>query len=238
MILFFLVISILVVPFGFATVGVKEGDLAKYLIETSRFDEFTGARASELYLFTIQVQNVTVTNVTTTQVFQYENGTLISMHTTEEKLNSLYFIELDLDKESVIEYSLFENEISLSINGTIKKTYAHALREVNYVEIGNLEVNTPIENSTKIDLKLFWDKTTGVLCEYSISYTISDDIGSVRISTSVKITETNLWKPERSPLSQWWFWLVIGLLFFCILGLLFTAQRKRKGSNRQLISRL
>ncbi len=73
----------------------------------------------------------------------------------------------------------------------------------------------------------------GTLRTFAKGDIVSDEIGSVQISTSVKITETNLWKPERSLLSQWWFWMVIGLLSFCISGLLFTAQRKRKGSNRQ-----
>ncbi len=89
-----------------------------------------------------------------------------------------------------------QEPLRLVINGTVTRRYAHADREVNYV---NLTQPIIYDNTTygALNLSLYWDRETGLLCEEHMSYRSSYLQNQTRYYLNMSLrwmaTATNLW---------------------------------------------
>ena len=117
------------------------------------------------------------------------------------------------------------------INGTVTRSYADANREVNYVNITYPIIYGDVQYGT-INMSLYWDKKTGIMCEevmsYAMSYTLPNSTHwYMNMSMMFGMTETNMWSAEVPFWTQWWFWTIIAIVIVALAGTVYFL-RKRK----------
>jgi len=223
-----LIVFTMLVPVGFAALGVEEGDWAKYRIEAEIPEELEEEMGDvqEIEWAKFEVQSISGATVTLEGTVHYKNGTeeTETMDGTEMGL----IIEADLTEgDQVISPIFFGAGVPTYINGTVSKKYAGANREVNYV---NIEME---QYGTSIDLKAYWDKAKGVLCEMSMSMSGVILGQTLEVSMSIKMTETNMWEAGAdagagSFITQWWFWAIIAGIVIVGAGSAVVLLRRRK----------
>lgn len=191
------------------TAGVKSGDWVgygdisfEYASNMTGYEEPpSGMNMSWVDMEILDVQN---SNVTGRYTVIYENGTeqtkvMWGDIVTGEGNLSIGIIPSNLGAGDKIPANLTyytEEPLMLSINGTVMRSYAGANREVNYANItypiiyGNVTYGA-------LNMSLYWDKKTGVMCEeimaYTMSYTVNMTHYYMNMSMSYRMTATNMW---------------------------------------------
>lgn len=218
-----LVFSLILVPVGYAAIGVKEGDWAKYRIEAEVPEEMAGMEGYEMFeqldWVKLEVQSVSGTSVTSNMTLHFKNGT----EDTETTPGTGFIIDTDLGEGDTVTNPLFGSGTPMEIAGSKQQTYAGASREVNYVDF-DLE-----QEGISYECEACWDKATGMLCEMVMS--ISGEImgQTVDMSVSIEMIETNLWAAEL--LSGQWLWIFIVVVIIVagvVVGSAVLLLRRRK----------
>jgi len=191
------------------TVGVKTGDWAGYGDMSFEYaSNWTGYEQppSEMNMswMGMEVLEVQDSNVTVRSNVIYKNGTEETYTywgdvATGEGDLSVGLIPSNLSVGDEIPANLTyytEEPLKLFINGTVTRIYAGANREVNYVNItypiiyGNITYGS-------LNMSLFWDRKTGIMCEevvsYRMSYTDNETYYYMNMSISWRMTATNMW---------------------------------------------
>ena len=191
------------------TVGVKAGDWAgygdvsfDYASNIPGYEEPpSGMNMSWMDMEILAVQD---SNITFRYRVIYMNGTEQTMVmwgdiATGEGNLTIGVIPSNLGSGDEIPANLTyytEEPLRLTINGTVTRHYAGANREVNYVNF-----TYPITYGTvtygALNMSLYWDKKTGVMCEvimfYRMSYTYNMTYCYMNMSMLWRMTATNMW---------------------------------------------
>ena len=211
---------------GAQSIGVKEGDWAKYNVEVEVPEILQGYIDSDDFEVIdwdwnkLEVKSISDETASLEGTIHYKNGTEEST-TFEDAREEGFLIEANQGAG----YDEFEVPLSgiyrgICINGTLQRAYANVTREVNYVDV------SVTEDLATLNMKVYWDKQTGFLCEMSIlmSFEVLEETHDITIS--LKMTETNMWQIE--PIwTQPWFLLIVVV---CIAGItgVFLVIRRRK----------
>jgi len=208
-------------------VGVKAGDWAKYDFSTSWIS--TNPEATEPGKITEQrklkevrfyVKEVAGLNVTSELTLYFENGTETSetiLGNIQEGSMSMFLVAADLQ----VGEAIAEFPAAPLINETLVREYAGAKREVNHAKVA---LSLPLLNQT---LDFYWDKKTGLLCEFLTNGTRYVLGGySETVTSYLKISETNVWQPE-SFLTQWWLLSAVVAVLIAVAGIGFFKLLKK-----------
>ena len=220
-ILFFVIFTLsttsILVPVSFASIGVKEGDWAKYEVTS------TAIEGSEAFLedigdidldwFRIEVKNISDT-ITLEITTLYLDGTEETDTVDARELG--FIVDADLNEGDSIIAPLIEGE-SL-INGTVFREYAGVSRTINYIDLSATELLT-------LTYKTYFDKTTGIMCELSLTLTMDLDEEHYEANVTYKLIETNMFK-STSLMEQWWFYLIIGIAGVAIILVVIIIRRR------------
>jgi len=190
-------------------VGVKAGDWAGYGDVSFEYaSNMTGYEeppsGMNMSWMDMEILNVHNSNVTVRSVTIYKNGTeetyaIWGDIATGEGNLSIGIIPSNLNLGDEIPGNLTyytEEPLKLSINGTVMRSYAGANREVNYA---NITYPIIYDNVTygALNMSLYWDKKTGVMCEevmsYVMSYTDNTTYYYYNMSMLYRMTATNMW---------------------------------------------
>ena len=208
------------------SIGVKEGDWAKYNVEveiSEELEEFIDDDDFEVIGWEwnmLEVKSISDETATLEGTIHYINGTE-ETEMFEDAREEGFLIEANQGAG----YDEFEVPLSgifggLYINGTVQRVYANVTREVNYVDV------SVTEDLTTTTMKLYWDKQTGFLCEMSILMSFEDIEETYDITILLKMTETNMWKVE--PIwTQSWFLLIIVVIIVGIVGVFFVIRNQK-----------
>jgi hypothetical protein len=221
-IVFFIVLAelgvvMMLVPVGFAAIGIKEGDWGKYKIEVipEEMEKYLET-IEEIEWIKIEAKSISDTTITAEQTTHFKNGTE-KTETIGDALASGFIIEADLGEGDEVTAEFSGPGTTKKIIGTISRIYAGASRKVNYVEFKVAQYNT---TST---MKVYWDKKTGIICEISTSF--SEFMGQpVEMPLLYKMTDTNLW--AVSIWMQWWFWVIIVIIVIVAAGSVVLLLRR------------
>jgi hypothetical protein len=223
MLLVGLVVFMLLVPVGFATIGIKEGDWGKYKIEVipDEMEKYFEA-IEEIEWIKVEAKSISNTTITAEQTIHFRNGTE-DTETIEDALASGFIIEADLGEGDEVTAEFSGPGTTKKINSTLSRIYAGASRKVNYVEFTILQYNTTSK------MKVYWDKKTGIICEISTSF--NEFMGQpVEMPLLYKITDTNLWTP---PIwIRWWFWMIILVIIMVAAGSAVLLRRAQTILNK------
>jgi len=183
-------------PTGDRYVGVKVGDWAKLdlnLQGSPPENLFVGFAEYEWCKF--EVQSISGTNITLAHTIHCYNGTEFSVTSYNDvKYDGGFWwiIAKDLNPGDRIYDKPHEILGDLFLNGTISRVYVGVSREINYVNFtvpDYILLGIPYtEHEENFTYRFYWDRATGVLCEFSIS-------GS-SWSFSGIMSETNVFTPE------------------------------------------
>src|SRR5438132_978185 len=139
---------------------------------------------AEVVSLKIVVLNVTGFNVGLNQTSTYYGGKAYSSTaiTNTESANNFFLVAGNLVKGDRISNST----TALTVNATIPRFYAGAIRQVNFF-YGSGPSNGGFQT-----LALYWDQVTGALVEINESFS---QPGSGTVAIQAKVTSTNLWNP-------------------------------------------
>jgi len=171
------------------TVGVQVGDWVKYvLLETTGYRPGFPVDLNDVEWGKTTVQAILGTTMEVELLFHLKNGTDLTMTGPVDVVTSGYpgptfmsglLISKGLPAGAPLyaTYPFGATPTSLKINETIFKEYLGVSRETNHV------------NATKweIHIDAYWDRATGVLCEYKEDF-------PTRWSWRFRIVDTNLWR--------------------------------------------
>ena len=208
-----LIFSIMLIPACSAAVTIKEGDWAKYKIEAN-LPEIAGGGNSpfdDVEWLKFEVKSVSDSAITLEGTIRYKNGT-----ETKETIDGLES-HLIVDTENagsegnatLPTAELFGAFLPRALEGTqntVSREYAGVTREVLHSGI-SME-----ESDVSFAMNFYWDKTTGMLCELSMSTVTPEQTASM----SAKMTETNMWgtapASEESSEQGLWILAVAGII--------------------------
>jgi len=178
--------------------GVKAGDSVTYgefsVNNTSPYPPFSG----NVRMLAIQVKSVvTLTNtVTAALVTTYRNGSSTNQTlsgTTDTGQGNLlpYILAGGLSAgDLLLKGSPY---LSLSVNETVDKAYAGALRRVNVLNI------TYQSSYQSVKAAYYWDVVSGLLLEAYENSSYNSPSGPVITQIYFEATSTNIWSPQTSP---------------------------------------
>lgn len=205
------------------SIGVKEGDWAKYNVEVEVPEELQeyidDFEVIDWEWSNLEVKSVSDETATLEGTIHYINGT--EETTTFEDAREEGFL---IEANQGAGYDEFEVPLSgvfrgLYINGTVQRTYANISRDVNYIDV------SVTEDITTTTMKAYWDKQTGFLCEMSILMSFEVLEEKYDISILLKMTKTNMWNIE--PIwTQSWFLLIIVIIIVGIVVVFFVLRRR------------
>jgi hypothetical protein len=183
---------------GQTTLGIQEGDFFSYRFITSwRSNNSSASPPSIFQAFSERevddylILAVAGDTVTLSANIVYQNGTVLSEEITAtwyEQPIALMFIPAGLSAGDTIPHE------GVVINETIYRAYADESRLTNhYITRSDLEQYSNVAWDT------FWDKTTGVTVESSISY--SRQVGGTYTewTASFLLNYTDLWNVPEFP---------------------------------------
>jgi hypothetical protein len=191
------------------TVGVKAGDWAgfgnisfEYASNMPGYEE--PPPEMNMSWSDMEILSVSDSNITGRSTTIYANGTERTDVTsgniaTGEGNLSVGIIPSNLGPGDEIPANLTwytEEPLRLTINGTVMRSYAGANREVNYA---NFTYPLTYDNVTlgALNMSLYWDKKTGVMCEEVMSYVMSYMVNTTyyyyNMSMFWRMTATNMW---------------------------------------------
>jgi len=132
----------------------------------------------------IEVKEVSGTQITMSQTYHYDNGTESSQQSLSGDVKYQYLnfiIPSDLNKGDMIPRFI-------TINGTAQLTYIGMNRNVTYAKyvMSFFSIN--------VAQNMYWDRSTGILCEMNAESSIKAQNYTTTTSTSMMIIETDLWK--------------------------------------------
>lgn len=220
-----LMFSLILISAGSAAIGVEKGDWAKYRITAEVPQGITGMTGYEQFerldWVKVEVESVSGTSVTLKMTIHYKDGT---EDTQTGAPGTGFIIDTDLGKGDAVTTPIFgSTETTMYITGSKQRAYAGASREVNYVDFDFEQMGS------NIDLKAYWDKETGILCEMAMSMSGELMGQTVNLSISIKMTETNLW--EAGLLSGQELWILIVIIIIVVVVVAVSAVlllRRRK----------
>ncbi|MGD8546200.1 MAG: hypothetical protein PVH12_08515 [Candidatus Bathyarchaeota archaeon] len=186
-------------------VGVKAGDWARYgfVLNFSSDDPdpplFAGPPPSwveEVEYFTSEVLSVVDTRIYFELTMFFENGTEKSdemdVDVASWPLGLAYFVAANLTAGDSLSLSPY----SPVINDTVKRVYAGAEREVNYLgQTSNYTESHPDSYRSISKTDAYWDRASGILCEINayIQYTRIPEGYKTYIFSRFFLEETNTW---------------------------------------------
>lgn len=194
------------------TVGVKRGDWIEY------DSVFTGTPPSSPHStgFKIEVLSVKGTNVTAKSISIFSDGTQTNstvIVNIETGGIGLFIIPANLSNGD--EFYDKDIDVHISITGVKERSYAGGRRIVMFAFI------------SKTNAIWYWDKTTGVLVEASLS--------KDKYTQRVKVAKTNIWQSElfALPIDQTVSYLLIILATVTVIsGALLVRSRRNKSINK------
>ena len=221
-----LMFSLILIPAASAAIGVKEGDWTKYRFEVEMPEEMPDTMGfeelEETEWIKIEVESVSDTSVTLKMTTHYKDKPEDTETMSGTEVTGL-LLEADLGEGDEVLAPIFGAETPVDIAGSKQRTYAGASREVNYVEISQEEMGM------SIDLEVYWDKATGILCEMAMSMSGELEGETVDMSYSIKMTDTNLW--EGGLLSGQGPWILVAVIIIIVAvvaGAAVVLLRRRK----------
>lgn len=230
-----LLVSVLPVSANNVAVGVQAGDWAKYGEISVKYQSdppeppprsLVDFNNTEWIM--VEVQNVFETNITAIITTHLKNQTekteTLTWNITDRTRfwQNLWYkpdlcvIEANLSKGDLI------NMESLRITETMSLKYASRTREVNRLNKTFLQ-----GKSIVVTADAYWDKTTGILCELNEVRIVGMPGLGIFITTTMKIAETNLWKPS-SIWTESLLWLIAGVVVAAIAVSAIWVWRRRK----------
>jgi hypothetical protein len=177
--------------------------------------------------FSVTVQNVVGTNVTSSFLAHFTNGTdktgggWLDVDTGDSVNMSFFFVSANLNAgDSIYSSGIYSD---LKINGTTSTTYPGGSRDTNYVNMTMEESMSPIY--LYLSMNMYWDRTTGLLTEISIisnqTMTYTTDY-----SVSFELTGSSKWVlPEFVGLPQ-------TMLLLASLTLVILVHRRKLHKNQ------
>lgn len=219
--------------------GVKVGDWAKYVVSNISWSSTQpGATKPQSIIdaenadwIKIEVQTVSGTAITASSLTRYKNGTQetgSSNGDVKTGSGNLTWILISggLNKGEKIN----EGQSSLAINDTVARSYAGASRSVNWV---GYRFSSQFYNTTQ---DLYWDQSTGILCEISISTSTKVGDYTTTISEKILISETNLWAGSSLGFGglDWWMYVIIAVIIIVVIVALVFVLRRRKAAPQAL----
>ncbi len=216
-VIFALSTSLILVPVSFASIGVEEGDWAKYEITATAIEGSEELLEDlgdiDLEWFRIDIQNITGDTITLEITTHYLDGT--EETDTVDAREVGFVVDADLKEGDSIIAPLIGEETY--INGTISREYAGVSRTINYIDLSATEMLT-------ITYRSYFDKTTGIMCELSISFTMDLLEEHSEATVTYLLTETNMFK-STSLMEQWWFYPIIGIVGVAIVIVVIVIRR-------------
>jgi len=221
------------------TVGVKQGDWAKYgdfsaswnsnmpgETKPPEIDEWVN---TEWAKFT--VQSVSNTVVTVQSVTHYKNGTEKTLTQSGDIAAgsgniTFFIIPANLGQGDTIPLGgiVYPGGIPTVINNTVTRTYAGAQREANHIGY-----HVTMSGIGTIDFDIYWDRATGILCEYSLSMSMSTMGYTTSETMQAKIGETNLWAGGIIPgVPDYLLYIIIAVVTIVVVIVAIMVLRRRK----------
>lgn len=236
-ILVFLSLLILTpIPNVTATVGVKVGNWAKYSVSSgwdSNIPDVTEPEDLVDLVNTVwvklEVQSISHNTVTITKTFHFKDGTERSVTASGDISTSSggiwwFIIPAGLSSGDTVVFTYVPFiGTSLSIDETVKRNYADISREVNHID----ETFTVTDYGNG-ELDAYWDKATGLLCEFSLLITASILSYYMTMSMTMKMLETNAWSLPAPIWQQLWFLAAIAAVVVAVAAGLAIFIRRRK----------
>jgi hypothetical protein len=181
---------------------------------------------NETEWMTMSVQSIVGTNVTGQMTIHYSNGTeeydegWIDVDTGEGEEGLFWLISENLNAGHTIYSSA--NYSTMIINETITRTYLSGIRDTNHLNITiEYQMSNGIEYYLYMSMNFYWDRTTGVLVEWSQEYISQIDETQTSWSYTINITESNMWIIPEFPT-----WITI-LPILIILTVSITLCKRR-----------
>lgn len=222
--------------------GVKAGDFFAYSI-TTHWSTTNSSLSPPVYLvysnqtkwYNVSVSDVSGTNVTATNIWEYyngsqnfarvdlevENGTL-NLATGETAFTGFY--PANLNTNDLLRPLAPEGP---RINETITRDYASGKRDTNVFNYSyQVYLVTDLDNSTigNETLTYYIDKETGVLVESFVYTEFPDQIGSIQW----KLVATNVWLVSPRPLSLFEITAIVAIaVVISIVVILYIRSRRR-----------
>jgi hypothetical protein len=205
-----IILTVLIISFGIAHAqapvpGVKGGDSFVYNITAHWSSSDPTATIPSTLLdynhtldYKFLVSSVDGSNVTATDVWEFNNGTQ----------SQSFFIKQDIASGTVYGMNAFQTIVGgnlnpndllhpfgsdgLVINGTITRTYASGPRETNVLNMNYQDYNATYNSYRTENITYYFDKATGMLAESDdlISYTNP----TINASIVWTLSSTNVWK--------------------------------------------
>ncbi|MEM3090164.1 MAG: C39 family peptidase [Candidatus Bathyarchaeia archaeon] len=194
------------------TVGVKEGDWAKYDVVFNYSSNDPNAPVpppsaiTEINYLIIKIVSVSGTNVTCESAVHYKNGTEQKSISWIDVSTGLSYPGITMPYGAIIAANLtagdkvYFNAYAPTINSTSTAFYAGLEREANFIIIKS-NTSIPAYYETLIGLEIVWDKLSGILCEQKVNATyINIEKGYVTtMYFKAVISETNIWIKPITP---------------------------------------
>ncbi len=227
--------------------GVKSGDYFTYSV-SSQWSTTNSSRTVPEYLvetnntkwFNVSVSWVSGANVTSTDTWEYVNGTTGNSLVQMEVENGTVYFALEYlpaflgffsANQSVNDLLYPLSDSDVRINQTINREYASGNRETNLVSV-SYQVTDYYNSSYGTETITYYiDRATGVLVE-RVDYTeFPDQTGSV----TWKLIETNAWTITPKPLS--WFDILMVIIIIVVVVLVVVlflrGRRNRKRKSKK-----
>lgn len=213
-------------------VGVKPGDWAKYG-DISAAWESTDPEAKMPPAFVeggfndwanITVLDVSGSNVRLGMAHQFKNGTETKDHAEGDLATGM----------GNLSFFLYPGGLSRgdslpaggTVNETITRSYAGARREINLLNFSGSFFGT------NVTYHIYFDSITGILCEASTKGIIEQEGYITTVSSTIKMTDTNIWK--RTEVAE--FPRIVGLAIIPLVG--YHIRRRRKpGAHRDIMKK-
>jgi hypothetical protein len=199
-------------------VGVKSGDWMKYDVVTEERN-WTGWIRFDIYEVEGTLMKFNMTMYSESFGYTYTTG---QFNMSEMEAHTAY--PNDVIETFVIPANLKPGDTfryydlgSITIAGETSGTYLGASRSVIYATY-TPPSGIPSEAS-RVDYK--WDKTTGVVLEYSALYPDGK-------TTTGKIADTNIWQPQQGTDPYVLYAMATVVTVIVLVAILFAVRRKKK----------
>jgi hypothetical protein len=210
------------IAFSEVQVGVKSGDWMKYDVVTEERN-WTGWLRFDLYDIEAGLIKFNSTTYSSSFGYAYTSGQYnlsdISAYVVyPNDTIQTFIIPANLKTGDVLQFYGMSN---ITIAGETSGTYLGAGREVIYA---TYIPNNVSSEASRIDYK--WDKTTGIVLEYTALYPDGK-------TTIGKIADTNIWQPEAATSSYVIYLVIIAaiVIILAVVLLWVRARGKRKISQ-------
>jgi len=219
-----------------AIVGVNSGDWVKYSVNVSwqtnikNFTDPTDLKNREWVRY--EVENVVGNNVTAKVTTHYKNETEIPrIHggdiLTQDGDLGMIIIQAEIKQGDniYVRTSHTGSTESFTIDETVSRNYIEVTREVNHLDVSFFS------EDYYIHIFGYWDKATGVACEFTetASYDLAGDF--MFLSVSVTLTETNLW--GLSLIQAQWFWApIVAIAVVVVVSFVFIRRSRRRPKRK------